>query len=143
MDQPDEIPTAHFIGFAICSNRQRLGIGRSTSYVFITYLAWGIFYSSVNIPYGSMASAISSSPNDKTSLSTFRAMGSALGSAITSYIIPMFMYVGASQKISGNRFFWVVVVCAILGYICYQLTTHMTTERVRTEKKVKKFQWAV
>ena len=106
-------------------------------YVFITYLAWGIFYSSVNIPYGSMASAISSSPNDKTSLSTFRAMGSALGSAITSYIIPMFMYVGASQKISGNRFFWVVVVCAILGYVCYQLTTHLTTERVRTEKSEK------
>ncbi len=103
-------------------------------YVFATYLAWGIFYSSVNIPYGSMASAISSDPNHKTSLSTFRAMGSALGSAITSYIIPLFMYVGASQKISGNRFFLVVVVCAILGYVCYELTTHLTTERVRTEK---------
>ncbi len=67
-------------------------------YVFVTYLAWGIFYSSVNIPYGSMASAISGDPDDKTSLSTFRAMGSALGSAITSYIIPMFIYVGATQK---------------------------------------------
>ncbi|WP_040470998.1 MFS transporter [Lentilactobacillus kisonensis] len=112
-------------------------LGARLVYVFVTYLAWGIFYSSVNIPYGSMASAISSSPNDKTSLSTFRAMGSALGSAITSYIIPMFMYVGASQKISGNRFFWVVVVCAILGYGCYELTTHLTTERVRTEKSEK------
>ncbi|MDP0530249.1 MFS transporter, partial [Lacticaseibacillus paracasei] len=48
-------------------------------YVFITYLGWGIFYSSVNIPYGSMASAISGDPNDKTSLSTFRAIGSAVG----------------------------------------------------------------
>ncbi|WP_283680260.1 glycoside-pentoside-hexuronide (GPH):cation symporter [Lentilactobacillus sp. Marseille-Q4993] len=106
-------------------------------YVFATYLAWGIFYSSVNIPYGSMASAISSDPNHKTSLSTFRALGSALGSAITSYIIPMFMYVGASQQISGNRFFIVVIACAILGYICYNLTTHLTTERVRTEKSEK------
>lgn len=74
-------------------------------WVFITYIAWGIFYSSVNIPYGSMASAISSDPNDKTSLSTFRSIGSAVGSAITSYIIPMFIYIGASQKISGSRFF--------------------------------------
>ncbi|WP_040470665.1 MFS transporter [Lentilactobacillus kisonensis] len=113
------------------------GMPLRLTYVFITYLAWGIFYSSVNIPYGSMASAISSDPNDKTSLSTFRAMGSALGSAITSYIIPMFMYIGATQKISGNRFFWVVVACAILGYICYELTTHLTTERVRTEKSEK------
>ncbi|CAJ1229876.1 melibiose carrier protein [Levilactobacillus zymae] len=106
-------------------------------WVFITYIAWGIFYSSVNIPYGSMASAISSDPNDKTSLSTFRSIGSAVGSAITSYIIPMFIYIGASQKISGSRFFWVVVACAILGYVCYELTTKLTTERVRTEKSEK------
>ncbi len=92
-------------------------------WVFVTYLAWGIFYSSVNIPYGSMASAISSDPDDKTSLSTFRAMGSALGSALTSYILPMFIYIGASQKISGNRFFIVVVVCAVIAFICYHLTT--------------------
>ncbi|MBT9671081.1 MFS transporter [Secundilactobacillus kimchicus] len=106
-------------------------------YVFVTYLGWGIFYSSVNIPYGSMASAISSDPNDKTSLSTFRALGSALGSAITSYILPMFIYIGATQTISGSRFFWVVVVCAILGWGCYMLTTNLTTERVRTEKSEK------
>ena len=106
-------------------------------WVFATYLAWGIFYSSVNIPYGSMASAVSSDPNDKTSLSTFRAMGSALGSAITSYIIPRFIYFGASQNMSGSRFFGVVVACAIIGWVCYQLTTHLTTERVRTEKSEK------
>ncbi len=106
-------------------------------YVFITYLGWGIFYSSVNIPYGSMASAISSEPDHKTSLSTFRAVGSALGSAITSYILPMFIYIGASQKISGSRFFWVIVVCGILAYVCYAITTGLTTERVRTEKSEK------
>ncbi|MBS1005047.1 MFS transporter [Levilactobacillus brevis] len=103
-------------------------------YVFITYLGWGIFYSSVNIPYGSMASAISGDPNDKTSLSTFRAIGSAVGSALTSYIVPMFIYIGASQKISGSRFFWVVVGCALIAWACYTLTTALTTERVRTEK---------
>ncbi|MCI1276097.1 MAG: MFS transporter, partial [Pediococcus acidilactici] len=102
-------------------------------FVFITYLGWGIFYSCVNIPYGSMAAAISSDPNDKTSLSTFRALGSALGSAITSYIIPLFICIGATQKISGTRFFWVVVVCAFLGWGCYELTIHLTTERIRTE----------
>ncbi|MCZ3393507.1 MFS transporter, partial [Enterococcus faecium] len=106
-------------------------------WVFITYLGWGIFYSTVNIPYGSMASAISSDPNDKTSLSTFRALGSALGSAITSYIIPLFIYIGATQKISGTRFFWVVAACAVLGWVCYELTIHLTTERVRTEKSEK------
>ena len=32
-------------------------------YMFVTYILWGsIFYTSINIPYGSMASAISEEP---------------------------------------------------------------------------------
>ncbi len=106
------------------------------AYVFVTYLAFGIFYSSVNIPYGSMASAISDSPSDKTSLSTWRSVGAALGSAFVSYIVPMAIYVGSSQKISGSRFFVVVAFCSILGFLAYIVTYHLVTERVRTEKSV-------
>lgn len=106
-------------------------------WVWITYIAWGILYSTVNIPYGSLASAISSNPDDKTSLSTWRAIGSALGGSITSYIIPMFIYIGATKKISGMRFWQVVIVCAILGWICYEMTIHLTTERIQTEKSEK------
>ena len=109
-------------------------MGVRMAWVWFTYIAWGILYSTVNIPYGSLASAISNDPDDKTSLSTWRSIGSALGGSITSYIIPMFIYVGATQKISGMRFWEVVIVCAILGWICYQLTIHLTTERVQTEK---------
>jgi len=36
-------------------------------WMFVTYLLWGsIFYTSINIPYGSMASAISPEANDRT-----------------------------------------------------------------------------
>lgn len=106
-------------------------------YVFVTYLAYGILYSTVNIPYGSMASEISSDPNDKTSLSTFRSMGSSIGSAIVSYVIPIFMYVGASNKISGTRFSETVAVCALLAFFSYMVCCHYTTERVRTQKTEK------
>ena len=45
-------------------------------WMFVTYLLWGsIFYTSINIPYGSMASAISPEANDRTQLSTFRSIG--------------------------------------------------------------------
>ena len=41
------------------------------SWLVITYILWGsIFYTSINIPYGSMASAISREPDDRQSLST-------------------------------------------------------------------------
>lgn len=45
-------------------------------YLLITYILWGsFFYTSVNIPYGSMVSAVSEDAGDRQSLSTFRSMG--------------------------------------------------------------------
>lgn len=104
-------------------------------YAFVTYLAFGIFYSFVNIPYGSMASAISSDPLDKTSLSTWRSIGAAVGSAIVSYVVPIVMYSGTSDQINGTRFFVVATILALLGTLAYIGTTSLTTERVRIEKK--------
>ena len=37
---------------------------------FVTYIFWGTLYSTVNIPYGSMASVITTDPVERTSLST-------------------------------------------------------------------------
>ena len=48
------------------------------AYMIITYILWGsIFYTSINIPYGSMASVISSDPAERASLSTFRSIGAS------------------------------------------------------------------
>ena len=45
------------------------------AWLVITYILWGsIFYTSINIPYGSMASSISHDPSDRQSLSTYRTM---------------------------------------------------------------------
>ena len=41
-------------------------------YMYVTYLLWGsICYTGINIPYGSMASAITEKPEERTALSTF------------------------------------------------------------------------
>ena len=49
------------------------------TWLFVTYILWGsVFYTSINIPYGSMASAISAEPGDRQSLSTYRTMGGTL-----------------------------------------------------------------
>lgn len=45
-------------------------------WMFFTYLLWGsVFYTAINIPYGSMASAISAEPKDRTALSNWRTIG--------------------------------------------------------------------
>ena len=48
-------------------------------YMFVTYLLWGsICYTAINIPYGSMASVMSTEANDRAALSTFRGLGSLI-----------------------------------------------------------------
>ncbi|MFT8459384.1 MAG: glycoside-pentoside-hexuronide (GPH):cation symporter [Liquorilactobacillus ghanensis] len=106
-------------------------------YVTITYLSYGILLSCINIPYGSLASAISPAPDDKASLSTFRSVGSAIGGATTGLLIPIFMYtsIGSGQKqISGMHFFYISIACAVIAFISYNLTYHFTTERVQVKK---------
>ena len=47
-------------------------MGFKIFWMFFTYLLWGsICYTGINIPYGSMASAISDNPTDRTSLSNW------------------------------------------------------------------------
>ena len=102
-------------------------------WLVITYILWGsVFYTSINIPYGSMASAISREPDDRQSLSTFRTMGSTLAGVIIGAGIPLFAY----EKIDGNtvlngRLFTIIAgIFSILAIISYILCFIMTTERV-------------
>ena len=50
--------------------------GLKILYMFVTYILWGsIFYTAINIPYGSMASVLSPDADDRAALSTFRSVG--------------------------------------------------------------------
>lgn len=106
------------------------------AYLFITYILWGsVFYTSINIPYGSMASAISENPDDRQSLSTFRTMGGVLAGAIIMAFVPLIIYnkENGNEVISGAKFTLVAGICSVLAIICYLLCYHFTTERVRPE----------
>src|SRR5699024_6440424 len=60
-----------------------MSVGFKIFWMFLTYLLWGsIFYTSVNIPYGSMASAISPDPNHRAQLSTYRNIGATMASLV-------------------------------------------------------------
>lgn len=53
-------------------------------WMFATYILWGsVFYTSINIPYGSMASAISAEAKDRQELSSWRTIGATLASTRT------------------------------------------------------------
>ena len=102
-------------------------------YLFVTYILWGsIFYTSINIPYGSMASAISAEPGDRQSLSTFRSMGATLAGVVIGGGVPMLAYNENSEMV-GSRFTLIAGVFSVLAVCCYLLCYYMTTERVKPE----------
>lgn len=103
------------------------------SWLVITYILWGsVFYTSINIPYGSMASAISREPDDRQSLSTYRTMGSTLAGVIIGAGIPLFAYekIGENTVLSGKAFTTIAGIFSILAVISYILCYILTTERV-------------
>jgi GPH family glycoside/pentoside/hexuronide:cation symporter len=105
------------------------------AWLALTYILWGsIFYTSINIPYGSMASSISREPRDRQSLSTFRSVGSTLAGVIVGAGVPLLAYdtVNGAALLNGERFTLIAGVFSILAVICYLLCYHLTTERVRT-----------
>lgn len=111
-------------------------MGFKIAYLFVTYILWGsIFYTSVNIPYGSMASAISAEPSDRQSLSTFRSMGGTLAGVVIGAGVPMFAYdvVDGNAVLSGPKFTVIAGVCSVLAVVCYMLCYALTTERVKVE----------
>lgn len=105
-------------------------------YLAVTYILWGsIFYTSINIPYGSMASAISPEPGDRQSLSTFRTLGGTLAGLIIGAGVPLFAYdkVGGKEILNGGKFTLIAGIFSILAVCCYLLCYTLTTERVKTE----------
>lgn len=103
-------------------------------WLVVTYILWGsIFYTSINIPYGSMASCISPSPADRQSLSTYRSMGSSLAGLIVGVCVPLLAYdsIEGNTRLNGPRFTIIAGVFSLLAIGCYLLCYYLTTERVR------------
>ena len=103
----------------------------------LTYILWGsFFYTSINIPYGSMASAISSKPSERQSLSTFRSLGSTLAGVIVGAGVPLIAYdkIEGSTVLNGGRFTLVAGIFSILAIVCYLLCYFLVTERVVAER---------
>ena len=108
-------------------------------YMYVTYLLWGsVFYTAINIPYGSMASAISEDPGDRSSLSVFRTVGATLASLIIGVGGPLLVYstdAAGNQVVVGSRMTVIAGVFSVCAIICYILFYKMTTERVKTEPR--------
>ncbi len=118
-----------------------LSTGVKTAYLAVTYVLWGSFcYTAINIPYGSMASAISPKPGDRQSLSTYRSMGGMLAGAVIGILLPLVAFEKVTladgsikETLIGSRVTVIAGVFSVLAVICYLLCYFLITERVVLE----------
>ncbi|MFC2641238.1 MAG: MFS transporter [Propionibacterium acidifaciens] len=122
---------------------QDMPMGFKVFWMFFSYLLWGsVCYTGINIPYGSIASAISDSPDDRTSLSTWRGIGATIGQVVIGVVLPLFVYYkndAGKTVLNGTTMMWAAVLCSVLAVACYLICYAMSTERVRLEQKTEKF----
>lgn len=121
---------------------------------YAAYIFYGMMYTGMNIPFGSLASVITDDPNGRNLLSTFRSIGSGVGGAVVSLIAPFVIYsvkmvsdpatgelvqaidphTNEVIKVAdGNKMFIFGLLMGIFSIIAYLAGFKTTKERVPSE----------
>jgi glucuronide carrier protein len=74
------------------------GDGAKLLYAYATYAVLGLIYSLVNIPYGSLASAVTQSVHERAKLVAARAFGAGIGGVVLTFIVGGFINDLRGQK---------------------------------------------
>ena len=103
------------------------------AWVAFVYVLYGMSYTGTSMPFGAMASVVSTDPIDRSKLSRARSIGGTIVGIVgfPSYLL----YVLTNSNIIPERFTLLAIIFGILSVISYSVLLKNTTERVRVEKK--------
>ena len=102
-------------------------------YAYVTYILYGMMYTGVNIPYGSMATVMTNDIRERSTLSMARTIGAGFGTMAGSVIFPMIVYTVAStgaKYLDGHKLFAAVLIIIGFQFVAYQLNFRLTKENV-------------
>jgi glucuronide carrier protein len=104
-----------------------MGDAGTLVYAYVSYILFGLAYSLVNIPYGSLATAMTQDAVERSKLATFRVFG--------SNIAILLLAVAVSPQIEGSddlqrSLTITTIVLAVIGTALYLATFWTSRERV-------------
>ena len=100
----------------------------------VTYILFGMLYTCINIPYGSLAQVITSDDKERTALSVFRSIGSTFGAMPAMVLISMCYIKTADGRsvMSYSKILTGTAVIAVFSVLAYFLCYRWSKERVVT-----------
>lgn len=111
-------------------------------FAYITYILYGMLYTAVNIPYGSLASVITDDEIERSSLSMWRSIGAGLGGFPAQMLFPLFIYTTVEatgvKVLNPNRFTLCVAVLAVISVGVFFMHFKLTKERIVLPPKQKR-----
>lgn len=98
-------------------------------YAYVTYILYGMLYTAVNIPYGSLASVMTNDSNERTALSTFRNLGSMLANILVMVLVPKIIF-NAQGEVTAEGFIICAIILAIISTVSFFFNFRLTRERI-------------
>jgi glucuronide carrier protein len=140
-----------FMSFLVFHVPSSFDEGLKLIYAYATYAVLGLIYSLVNIPYGSLASAVTQSVHQRAKLVAARAFGAGIGGVVLTFIVGHFINelrgqksliktpedLLAYQSAVQGVFTKVTLAFIVVGSIAFWFTAWACRERVvRTQPRV-------
>jgi len=103
-------------------------------WAYLTYAALGFFYSLVNIPYGSMAAAMTQNPSERSKLATFRMSGSAATQIMLALVVaPQINRFKGDPHGLQNALTILTIIFFVVGILLYLFLFFTARENVERE----------
>ncbi|MCH5320206.1 MAG: MFS transporter [Eubacterium sp.] len=113
-------------------------------FAYITYIFYGMMYTAVNIPYGSLASVVTDDEKERSSLSMWRSIGAGIGGLPSTILLPMLVYtttISADgtkiQTLNSTKLTIGVLILSVISVAVYFGHFKLTKERIAPLKNQK------
>ena len=120
--------------------------GAQLLYAYLSYAVLGLIYSTVNVPYGSLATAMTQASRERAKLAVARGVGAGLAGLLLTFIIsPQIQTISKNKTLSAadrasqlqSVFFQTTLLFVVVGFGLYFLTFRLCREVVvRVEPRV-------
>jgi len=133
---------------AITFYTPNFGASGKLVYAYVTYIMMMIVYSAINVPYASLLGVMSSDPQERNTLSSYRMSFAFIGSFVTFMLLqPLVDYFGkggarsAAENISTEPMAWtkavaiIGAICVVLFYLCFRYTKERVVEIKKSAEK--------